>query len=70
MWPRPPICSRPDELERQITFVCSSRVRLQIDIFAGENSGLVAAEVELDNEFRHMELPPWADAEMTGRSEY
>jgi adenylate cyclase len=42
----------------------------EIDVFAGENAGLVVAEVELDNESQRVELPPWVGAEITGRSEY
>jgi adenylate cyclase len=42
----------------------------EIDIFAGENEGLVIAEVELRNEQQHVELPPWIGAEVTGQGEY
>jgi adenylate cyclase len=42
----------------------------EIDVFAGENSGLVIGEVELQNEAQRVELPPWIGAEITGRSEY
>jgi adenylate cyclase len=42
----------------------------EIDVFAGENAGLVIAEVELRDEHQHVELPPWVGAEVTGQARY
>ena len=42
----------------------------EIDVFAGENVGLIIAEVELPHEDSRLELPPWIGAEVTGRAEY
>jgi adenylate cyclase len=42
----------------------------EIDLFAGENAGLVIAEVELQSESQQVDLPPWVGAEITGRNEY
>ena len=42
----------------------------EIDVFAGENAGLVIAEVELPHENAHLELPPFIGAEVTGRTQY
>jgi adenylate cyclase len=42
----------------------------EVDEFAGENAGLVIAEVELNQEHQQIELPPWVGAEVTGRAEY
>jgi len=42
----------------------------EIDVFAGENAGLVIAEVELKEEHQRVELPPWIGAEVTGQAQY
>ena len=42
----------------------------EIDVFTGENAGLVIAEIELQNEHQHIELPDWIGAEVTGQRAY
>jgi CYTH domain-containing protein len=42
----------------------------EIDVFEGENAGLVLAEVELDSEDQPVELPPWIGEEVTGDERY
>jgi adenylate cyclase len=42
----------------------------EVDVFAGENDGLVIAEVELNHEHQHVALPPWVGAEVTRREQY
>jgi adenylate cyclase len=42
----------------------------EVDVFAGENAGLIVAEVELPHEDYRPELPPWIGREVTGRAEY
>ena len=42
----------------------------EIDVFAGENLGLVLAEIELRHEHQHVELPPWIGTEVTGQPQY
>ncbi len=37
----------------------------EIDVFEGENSGLVLAEVELENESDEVEVPEWAGKEVS-----
>ena len=41
-----------------------------LDLFAGENSGLVMAEIELTSEDESFELPEWAGAEVSGDPRY
>ena len=41
-----------------------------IDRFAGENSGLIVAEIELDHESQPFETPPWAGGEVTHDPRY
>src|SRR5262245_61369858 len=38
----------------------------EVDVFSGDNYGLVIAEVELRQEHQPIELPPWIGAEITG----
>lgn len=42
----------------------------EVDVFAGENEGLVMAEVELSAEDEVFELPSWAGREVTGDRRY
>jgi adenylate cyclase len=42
----------------------------EVDIFSGENQGLVVAEIELPDENRQIELPPWIGPEVTGQDRY
>jgi len=42
----------------------------EVDVFAGDNAGLIVAEIELPHEDCRLELPPWIGAEVTGRPEY
>lgn len=42
----------------------------EIDVFEGENSGLVVAEVELESPDAPVSLPPWAGAEVTNDPRY
>lgn len=42
----------------------------EVDVFAGDNAGLVIAEVELQSEDEAVELPDWAVEEVTLDSRY
>jgi len=42
----------------------------EVDEFAGENEGLLIAEVELENEDEVFEKPDWLGAEVTGNVRY
>jgi adenylate cyclase len=42
----------------------------EVDVFSGDNYGLVIAEIELRDEHQHVELPPWIGAEITGQPQY
>jgi len=41
-----------------------------LDVFAGENEGLVMAEVELGSEDEAFEMPDWAGEEVSGDTRY
>jgi adenylate cyclase len=42
----------------------------EIDVFAGENAGLIIAEIELPHEDCRLDPPPFIGVEVTGRAEY
>ena len=42
----------------------------EIDVFAGDNAGLVVAEVELSEENEVVNLPSWVEQEVTGDPRY
>jgi adenylate cyclase len=42
----------------------------ELDVFGGDNAGLVIAEVEFRDEHQHVDLPPWVGAEVTGEAQY
>lgn len=41
-----------------------------IDVFAGDNDGLVVAEIELDDEAQEVAAPAWLGREVTGDARY
>jgi len=42
----------------------------EIDVFVGDNAGLVVAEVELESESQLIDLPAWVGQEVTGDDRY
>ncbi|KAK4535226.1 hypothetical protein CDCA_CDCA04G1251 [Cyanidium caldarium] len=42
----------------------------EVDVFDGENAGLVVAEIELPHEDATFERPPWIGREVTGTTRY
>ena len=42
----------------------------EVDVFSGENQGLVVAEIELRDENHQIELPSWIGSEVTGQDRY
>lgn len=42
----------------------------EVDVFEGENEGLVLAEIELGNENETFNTPDWLDSEVTGDIRY
>ncbi len=42
----------------------------EIDVFEGDNEGLVVAEVELESEDESFERPPWLGDEVSGDTRY
>lgn len=46
------------------------RHRWELDVFAGDNEGLVMAEIELADEAEEFELPDWAGQEVSDDARY
>lgn len=42
----------------------------EVDVFSGENEGLIVAEIELLSEDEHFELPNWVAEEVTSDKRY
>jgi adenylate cyclase len=42
----------------------------EVDVFGGDNAGLLIAEIELRHEDERFERPPWLGVEITGQSQY
>src|SRR5271157_2547861 len=42
----------------------------EVDVFSGENTGLIIAEIELRHEHQPIELPSWIGEEVTGKPPY
>ncbi|GAA4084954.1 CYTH domain-containing protein [Mucilaginibacter panaciglaebae] len=42
----------------------------EVDVFEGDNEGLIVAEIELDSEDEPFMLPPWVGQEVSGDTRY
>lgn len=42
----------------------------EVDVFEGDNAGLIVAEVELEHESESLEVPPWAGEEVSADPRY
>jgi CYTH domain-containing protein len=42
----------------------------EVDEFLGDNSGLVVAEIELENEYQTFDIPKWVGAEVSTDEKY
>jgi adenylate cyclase len=63
------LCERP-LIEKTRHIVVHGGVTWEIDEFAGENEGLIVAEVELDREDQELVNPGWVAAEVTDDPRY
>ena len=63
------LCLRP-LIEKTRYRIPHGGLTWEVDEFAGENAGLVVAEVELDAEDQAIALPPWVGREVTGDPRY
>jgi adenylate cyclase len=74
-----PLAEAEEILQQLVLQPCIEKTRFRVrcgdhiwdlDLFAGENSGLVLAEIELESEQELFEMPSWAGDEVSGDSRY
>lgn len=62
--------AEPGIIEKLRYEVKSEKHTFEIDVFAGDNTGLIIAEVELQSEDEVFNKPDWLGAEVTGIAKY
>lgn len=63
------LCHRPI-IEKVRYLVSYANKRWEVDVFEGENAGLVVAELELQDETEEYEPPPWLGEEVSHDPRY
>ena len=67
---RPPtLCERP-QIEKHRHIEVHAGKTWEVDVFHGENEGLVIAELELSTETETFEMPPWVGEEVSSDPRY
>lgn len=64
-----PLCE-PGMIDKQRFEVRAGNHTFEIDEFAGDNTGLVVAEIELESEDEAFQKPEWLGQEVTGEPRY
>lgn len=64
-----PLCEK-GAIEKTRYEVKSGNHIIEVDVFHGENKGLILAEIELKNENEVIEKPIWLGTEVTGDKRY
>jgi len=63
------LCERP-LIEKTRYTIDFGGLTWEVDEFAGENAGLIIAEVEIGDEAQQIQLPEWVGEEVTGDPRY
>jgi adenylate cyclase len=63
------LCEMPP-IDKTRHIVHHAGMKWEIDVFHGENEGLLIAEVELEREDQPLEIPSWAGAEVSDDPRY
>lgn len=63
------LCQRPI-IEKTRYLVSYANKQWEVDVFAGENAGLIVAELELQDEAEQYECPPWVGEEVSDDPRY
>jgi CYTH domain-containing protein len=63
------LCEKP-LLEKKRYFIRYEGFLWEVDEFLGQNSGLIVAEIELDNIKQAIPFPPWIEREVTDDEAY
>ncbi len=61
---------KPGIIDKHRYIVPHDEVIIEVDLFHGENEGLVMAEIELQSEDQHVALPAWLGEEVTHDERY
>ncbi len=64
------VMAEPHVVKKRRHIVPFAGLTWEVDVFEGRHAGLVIAEVELDSEDQHVELPDWVGAEVTDDDRY
>ena len=64
-----PMC-QPPLIEKTRYRIEHGGLTWEVDVFEGENAGLMMAEVELPSTDTHVEIPGWIGEEVTGDARY
>ena len=57
-------------IEKNRHLVPHGDLTFEVDVFSGENDGLIIAEIELNDESQQVALPDWIGTEITGQPQY
>lgn len=57
-------------VEKTRYLLIHAALQWELDVFAGANTGLIMAEIELNSEAQPIDLPSWAGLEVTGDKRY
>ena len=57
-------------IEKRRHVVKAGKARFEVDVFKGNHSGLVIAEIELSTRLARFERPEWLGKEVTGEKRY
>src|SRR5690606_5364791 len=60
----------PGVIEKTRYLVPAGYHKFEVDVFEGENLGLVIAEIELSSEDETHDVPDWLGPEVTGQAKY
>lgn len=63
------LCEKPF-IKKQRYKVPFGGMTWEIDVFEGDNQGLVVAEIELESEGQQFSLPDWIDREVSSETRY
>lgn len=63
------MCTKP-QIEKFRYIVPAGNLKWEIDVFLGENEGLIVAEIEVPSEDTPISLPDWIGKEVTGDKRY
>ena len=63
------LCHKP-LIEKTRHFVNHAGKTWAVDVFEGDNAGLVVAEIELENEDERFDLPAWAGEDVSHDTRY